>query len=56
MTFFHKYISNTKEENIMLLSSNISRNFTPAVPAAFRRGTGTGTGTVVPTGVGLRYD
>lgn len=38
-------------------NSYISANYTPTCPAAFRRGTGTGTGTVVPPGCGMkRYD
>lgn len=53
MTFFYKYISNTIGENIMLFNSNISRNFTPSAPVVRR---GTGTGTAVPSGVGLWYD
>lgn len=36
--------------------SYILTNYTPIDgPAAFRRGTGTGTGTVVPTGCGLKW-
>lgn len=47
-----KYINNTKTNIKMLYNSNISAKFTPTAPAV-RRGTGTGTGTVVPTGCGF---